>query len=152
MQQKITTLPVIPEDQNGSGIPATRREYYDEYGNLTWKMDERGFLTRMAYDIPTGALTQRIDDVDTAQVSDSPSGWTTPADGGRHVITDFTHDSQGRNIKTLRPEHEIDIGGTATMIRQVSWTVYKDDIFQTWKAQGYTTVSGSSSRDRKSVV
>jgi hypothetical protein len=34
VQQRITTLPVISPAPNGSGIAATRREYYDQYGNL----------------------------------------------------------------------------------------------------------------------
>ena len=55
VQQRTTTLPAIPTSQNGSGVAATRRDYYDSYGNLTWHMDERGFLTRTTFDLPTGA-------------------------------------------------------------------------------------------------
>ena len=51
--------------QNGPGVAASRGEYFDTYGNLTWQMDERGLITSTSYDIPTGAVTQRIDDVDT---------------------------------------------------------------------------------------
>src|SRR5207247_3246107 len=55
VQQRVTTLPAIPTWQNGSGVAATRRDYFDRYGNETWQMDERGFLTRTSYDIVTGA-------------------------------------------------------------------------------------------------
>ena len=89
IQQKTITYPVVSTDQNGSGVAATGKEYYDQYGNLTWQMDERGFITRQKFDIVTGLMTQRIDDVDTAQVSDEPAGWETPTGGGLHLVTDF---------------------------------------------------------------
>ncbi len=117
MQQKTTTLPAVPTEQNGSGVAATRKEVFDTYGNLTWIMDERGFITRLKYDVVTGAVTQRIDDVDTAQVSDEPAGWETPTGGGLHLVTDFEHDDQGRITQTLGPVHTVDIGGTATSVR-----------------------------------
>ena len=72
MQQRVTTLPVVSVAQNGSGVAATRREYFDTYGNLTWHMDERGFLTRTRYDLVTGAVIQRIEDVDTVPLPESP--------------------------------------------------------------------------------
>jgi len=95
---------VIPVEQNGSGIAATRKEYFDSYGNLIWTMDERGLITGMSYDIPTGALTQRIDDVDTGLV-DAPAGWSTPSVGGLHLITDYEHDGQGRMHRQYVPAH-----------------------------------------------
>ncbi len=135
----MTTLPVISAAQNGSGVAAQRRDYYDMYGNLTWQMDERGFLTRTSYDVPTGAVTQRIDDVDTTQVSDAPPGWTTPAGGGLHLITDFLFDDEGRITQVLGPTHTIDLGGVATAVRRATWTVYHDGTQQVWTAQGYAT-------------
>lgn len=147
VQEKVTTLPAIPTDQNGSGVAATRREYFDTYGNLTWQMDERGYLTRMTYDIPTGALTQRIDDVDTALVSDAPAGWTTPGGGGLHLITDFEHDDRGRITQSLGPVHTIDVDGAATPVRSASWMVYEEsstlDTVRT--ARGYQVQPASSS-------
>ena len=141
VRQHTTTLPVVPTSQNGSGVADTRRDYFDSYGNLTWHMDERGFLTRTAYDVATGAMTQRIEDVDTTRVSDAPSGWSTPAGGGLHLVTDFTFDDEGRVTQVLGPSHTIDLNGTATVIRRASWTVYRDALFQTWSAQGYATGS-----------
>ena len=35
VKQKTTTLPVISSLQNGSGTASTRKEYFDEFGNLT---------------------------------------------------------------------------------------------------------------------
>ena len=88
--------------QNGSGVAAQKLEYFDTYGNLIWSMDERGFITGFTYDIPTGALLQRIDDVNTSLVS-APAGWTTPSGGGLHLITDFQFDAQGRHDAVARP-------------------------------------------------
>ena len=144
MQQKTTTWPVIPTSQNGSGVAAQMLEYFDVYGNLIWKMDERGFITGFTYDIPTGALLQRIDDVNTALVS-APAGWTTPPGGGLHLITDFQFDALGRPTQSLGPWHTIDISGVATSIRRAGYTVYQDATFQTWQAQGYATAASSSS-------
>jgi RHS repeat-associated protein len=139
VQQKTIILPAIPVEQNGSGIAATRKEYFDTYNNLIWKMDERGYITRMRYDIPTGAMTQLINDVDVSIETDAPDGWATPADGGLNLITDFEHDKQGRITQILGPIHNIDIHGTATDIRRANWVVYRDADFQAWSAQGYAT-------------
>jgi RHS repeat-associated protein len=141
VQQRITTLPVISTDQNGSGVANSRRDYYDLFGNNTWHMDERGFLTRTSYDVPTAGVTQRIDDVDTAQVTDAPPGWSTPAGGGLHLITDMPVDPEGRNTQRLGPTHTIDIGGVPTTIRRAGWTVYQDGTHQVWTAMGYATGS-----------
>src|SRR5262249_52296257 len=134
-------LPVISAAQNGSGVAATKRDYFDLFGHQTWAMDERGFLTRTAYDIVTGAVTQRIDDVDTTQVSDAPSGWTTPAGGGLHLVSDFIHDDEGRTTQELGPTHTIDVNGVATVIRRATWNVYQDGTQQVWTAQGQATGS-----------
>lgn len=91
--------------QNGSGFAATQKEYFDEYGKLTWVMHERGFITRLKYDIVTGALTRRIDDVDTSQVTDEPAGWETPTGDGLHLITDFGQHDLGRIIQSPGPIH-----------------------------------------------
>ena len=72
--KKTTTWPVIPTNQNGSGIAAQMLEYFDICGNKIWNMDERGFITGFTVDIPTGAMTQRIDDVNTAAGEALPFG------------------------------------------------------------------------------
>jgi RHS repeat-associated protein len=143
VKQKTTTLPAIPVDQNGSGISATRKEYFDAYGNLTWNMDERGFITGMSYDIPTASIIQKIEDVDTSLVS-APLGWVTPSGGGLHLITDYQHDDRGRMTQSLGPVHTIDINGAATANRRASWTVYQDAGFQNWSGQGFATGNSPS--------
>jgi RHS repeat-associated protein len=138
VQQRTTTLPLISAFQNGSGVAATTGSYYDTYGNLIWHKDERGFLTNSSLDIVTGALTQRIEDVDTVLLS-APAGWTTPAGGGLHLVTDYQFDSRGRTTQELGPTHTISLNGVATSIRRAVWTVYQDGLFQTWTAEGYAT-------------
>ncbi len=141
MKQITTTLPAVPTSQNGSGVAATVKSYQDEYGNLTWSMDARGYITRNKYDIPTGAITQMIQDVDTSIETDAPSGWTTPSDGGLNLITDYEHDDLGRITQSLGPWHTIDIDGTATEIRRARWTVYDETASSDTirNAQGYAT-------------
>ena len=72
----------MPKSQSHiPGVAVLRREVYDQYGNRTWILDERGFIFYNAFDIRTGGLVLHIDDVDTSQVSDAPVGWTTPTGG-----------------------------------------------------------------------
>lgn len=139
VKQHKTTLPVVPVEQNGSGIASTNREYFDVYGNLTWKMDERGFISRLAYDIPTGAMVQTVNDVDTGLYEDAPPGWMTPSGGGSNLVTDYEHDDQGRITQTLGPRHPIDLDGEETEIRTASWTVYVDVDHVTYSGQGFAT-------------
>ena len=142
MLERSTVLPPVPADQNGSGTADMRLERFDQYGYPTWSQDARGFLTRWQHDVATGALVQRIDDVDTSQVSDAPSGWTTPPGGGLHLVNDFEHDQLGRPAEQLGPSHTIDIGGTATAVRSATWFVHDDPAHEVRTAQGYATGAG----------
>ena len=146
VKEKTTTLPVISTSQNGSGVANTRKEYFDEYGYLTWAMNERGYINQTVYDIPTGAITQQIQDVDTGAASGVPSGWVTPSGGGLNLVIDFKHDDRGRITQSLGPAHTIDLNGVATEIRTATWFVYKSDSEenQTWLAKGYATGSSPS--------
>jgi RHS repeat-associated protein len=146
IKERVTTLPIVSTTENGTGVAAARRDYFDTYGNPTWSMDERGFITRMVYDIPTGAMIQRIDDVDTSTATGVPAGWTTPSGGGLNLVTDYEIDSQGRTTQVLGPVHQIDLSGTATTIRRANWMVYDDDSTgrTTRSAQGYATGSSPS--------
>jgi len=138
-QQLTTTLPAVPTSQNGSGTSATRVRRFDPNGNLVWLKDERGYLTRHTYDSAAAARTQTIRDVDTSQVGDAPAGWTTPAGGGLHLITDYQHDARGRLIQELGPWHTVDLNGVATPVRTARWTVYHDAAHEIWTAAGYAT-------------
>ena len=144
MAQKTTVFPVVPGTQNGSGSATTRKEAYDPYGNLTWQMDERGFITNQTFDLATEAITQLIQDVDTSVVSGAPSGWVTPTGGGLNLVTDYTVDGLGRVTQELGPSNSIDLSGTNTTARRANWTVYQDAINQIWKGQGYATGTGLS--------
>lgn len=139
VQQQATTLPVVPTNQNGSGVAATRKSYFDVDGRLTWSMDERGYITRRLYDLGTGAIVRQIEDVDTSLYMDVPSGWSTPGDGGKNLVTDYISDDQGRTTQVLGPIHTIDIGGTATAIRRAEWVVYDDVNHTTYSGRGYQT-------------
>lgn len=146
VKEKTTILPVISTSQNGSDVANTRKEYFDEYGYLTWTMDERGYINRNIYDIPTGTVTQQIQDVDTGEATDVPAGWVTPSGGGLNLISDFELDDRGRIIQELGPVHTIDLEGVATEIRTANWVVYKSDVDenQIWRAQGYATGTAPS--------
>ncbi|MEQ9410365.1 MAG: RHS repeat-associated core domain-containing protein [Fuerstiella sp.] len=146
IEEKTFTWPTVSTDQNGPGTATTSKQYYDAYGNLTWEMNPRGFITRTKYDIPSGAVTQRIQDVDTSIETDGPSGWTTPSGGGLNLVTDFEHDDRGRPTQVLGPSHTIDISGTATTIRRAAWTIYTSDTSgsEVRIGNGYATGSAGS--------
>lgn len=131
-------LPPVPAAQNGANVTDTRRQKFSAYGQLLWEQDERGYITGYIYDPLNGALLQRIDD---AGSSTSPP-WT-PVSGTRlNLITSYTNDALGRPVQELGPEHEIDLGGTATTIRRALWTVYQDDTHEVWQAGGYGSGTG----------
>jgi hypothetical protein len=114
VEQRTTTLPVIPGGQNGSGTANSRVEVFDGYGRNTWRKDERGFLRRFKYDDASGGLLQQIEDVQVSQINDAPavpSGWTTPSGGGLHLITDNEVDVYGRLTQELGPAHPVHLGG-----------------------------------------
>ena len=133
-----TTLPVIPTSQNGSGTANSRKEKFDAYGNVTWRQDERGYIFGYSYNISNGGLTQMVED------ASSGTPWTPIAGAHLDLTTDYTVDAEGRMTQSLGPVHTIDIGGTATSIRRAKWTVYKDDVYETWVGQGYQKTSDSS--------
>ena len=149
VQQKTTAWPAVSTGQNGSGTSNQKIEVFDQYGQLIWVKDELGFLTRLKYDNASGGLIQRIDDVATGQISDSPavpSGWTTPSGGGLHLVTDYTVDSLGRTKQELSPLHSVPLSGTATNLQRATWTVYNESSTANevrW-AQGYVATSSST--------
>lgn len=142
--QKTTTLPVISTDEHGTGDTYTQVERYDFFGNTEWMKDEAGVLVFQVFDPITGGLWQRITDVDTQRMNPGvvPDGWTTPADGGHHLISDFECDSQGRNLLQLGPLHSCDLDGTAKQVRTALFQVYLDGRRQRWFCQGYAVGDG----------
>jgi len=141
---RTTTFPVVATAQNGSGISNTRQDIYDEFGNLTWLMDERGFITNQTYFLPTGAVTQLIEDVNTSGASGVPYGWVTPLGGGLNLVTDYTVDALGRVTQKLGPVVSIDVGGANTVLRRADWMVYQDGSHEVWTGSGYATGTGPS--------
>ena len=139
VQSITTTWPVVSTAQNGSGVGDSTTQFFSLYGYPTWSKDERGFLVRDQFDVATGAQTQHIDDVNTALTTDQPPGWTTPAGGGLHLITDTTIDELGRPLFVYAPSITIDVGGVATTGRRVQMFLYFDSVLETWSAQGYAT-------------
>jgi hypothetical protein len=56
-----------------TGMP--RKDYFDIYGNLTYQMDERGFITRTSFDIPTEGLIPKGGKAGTATAELICNGW-----------------------------------------------------------------------------
>jgi RHS repeat-associated protein len=150
VREKVTLLPAVPTVQNGSNTAHTLRTIYDDRGRVTWAKSPRGFITHFQFDDVTGAVTRRIDDVDTARISGVPGGWITPAGGGLHLISDFKVDAHGRVLRSLEPEHRIHLmeNDTATTpVRRAEFRLYRDVMQEEWSASGYQRVrSGLRSR------
>jgi len=120
---------------NGSGVADSKTQYLSLYGYPTWRKDERGFLVRDQFDVATGAQVQHIDDVNTALTTDQPAGWSTPPNGGLHLITDTIIDTLGRPLFVMAPWITIDIGGVATMVRPTQMFIYLDSALENWVGQ-----------------
>jgi RHS repeat-associated protein len=144
IKQRTTTLPVIPEGQNGSGEENQFIEIFDEFNHQEWLRNEREFLTYSEHDPVTGALKKRIEDVDT-DILPAPNEWKTPDGGGLHLVSDYEFDDLGRQTQSLGPEHEVDLGGEdPTPIRLAEWTLYQDEAHREWRSSGYVTGSSGS--------
>jgi len=137
VQSITTTWPVVSTAQNGSSVADSKTQFFSLYGYPTWRKDERGFLVRDQFDVATGAQVQHIADVNTALTTDQPAGWTTPPNGGLHLITDTTIDVLGRALFVMAPWITIDIGGVATLARPTQMFIYLDSALENWVGQGY---------------
>ena len=142
--QKTTTLPVIATTENGTGVASALTERYDSLGNRTWIKDEIGVLQYNVFDRLVGAVVRSISDVNTALMDPTvvPAGWTTPAGGGLHLVSDFQNDSQGRWTLQLGPEHPLDLRGTLVTARQARYRLHLDARRQQWNAEGYAVGDG----------
>ncbi len=142
--QKTTTLPVVSTGENGTGTAATLTQRYDTFGNPIWLRDEVGVLQYRVWDRLVSAVLRQIADVDVARMDPTvvPSGWTTPAGGGLHLITDYQNDSQGRWTLQLGPEHPLDLRGQIVSARRARYRVYLDSRLQQWEADGYAVGDG----------
>src|SRR5204863_6124118 len=98
-----TTLPAVPNSENGDNQTGTLVSTYDRYGFLIKQEDALGTKTKYAYELRTGGLIQQIED----------AGWAR-----MNLTTDYQLDPLGRTVRTLGPVHEISIEGVATNIRR----------------------------------
>ena len=148
MSERITTLPIVPETQNGSNTQLTRDEYFDLQGKLTWALDERGRIAYRKYDPLTEALAESIDDCNgyDGQGNWLSLPWTIPANP-LQAVTDITVDAQGRATQVLGPVHAAvnPSNNTAlSAIRTGQWTFYDDANLQTIRAQGYVDTTNNN--------
>ncbi|MGO8746681.1 MAG: LEPR-XLL domain-containing protein, partial [Thermoguttaceae bacterium] len=118
-----TVLPVVSTAQHGSGVANTSTDVFDTFGDTVWSKDAAGYSTYTQYDPLTRAVVKTITDANLSVTSDfttadlaliSGLGWSTPAGGGKRLITSYQVDSQGRTIEETDPAGE------------VTYTVYND--------------------------
>jgi RHS repeat-associated protein len=85
IQTTVTTYPVIPTTQNGSGTANSVTDYYDTVGRQRWHKDELGYVTYNAYHPASGELAYTVQDCDpTALPSSADSNstkWITSSEG-----------------------------------------------------------------------
>ncbi len=138
--QETKTLPEVGEGENGTDTAYEEKAVYDVDGRVVWEMNGRGVITYYAYDAATGALAQRIDDVDTEQMQDVPAGWSTVTGFGLHLVTDVLSDQLGRTLRELGPWHEVQLrleDAEPTWLRRVQFTTYNDVAHETRQAEGW---------------
>ena len=149
VEQKTTILPAVPTTQNGSGASTTRIDRFDAQGRLIWAKDELGIISYRQYNAVTGLLIKQIQDVNTMQVADFavpvPSGWATIVGAGKHLVSEFEYDAQGRVIQTLGPRNTaVNDSNQSIDVRSASWTVYDDANATVKSASGFATMNGNN--------
>ncbi len=107
---------------------------YDPYGKRILSRDPSGFITSYEYDLATGAVIRKVEDVDVRKSTRVPAHWAAVAEGGAHLVTDYVVDDQGRTTRTLGPEHMavLDACADPLLVRTVQFTVYRDDLREVW--------------------
>ena len=115
MASATATLPVVSAAQNGPGTADVVSTSYDTYGRPTQLTDAAGYVTSIAYDNPTGAVTQVIVDV-----------------GGLNLATTFEVDPQGRTTKTTDP------------LGHVTYVVYNDKDHEVRTYRGWDATTGTA--------
>ncbi len=133
-QTVTTTRPVVSSSQDGPGTADTSTVSLDAYGRTVWAKDADGFLSYVAYDQATGAVTKMIADVDTTHTSDFtglPSGWSTPSGGGLHLITQHEVDGLGRDTKLTDP------------LGNITYTVFLDSNYEVRVYAGWNSGTGA---------
>jgi RHS repeat-associated protein len=121
-----TTLPAVPQSQNGTGVATTTKRHFDLEGYLAKEVDGTGMVTTYEYDKLRGGLVKKIVD---------------EGSGKLNLTTDYVLDDRGRKTLEQGPAHTIDISGAATSIRSAAWTYYKDREGKTISFRGYQTLA-----------
>jgi RHS repeat-associated protein len=124
-----TTLPAVPDTENGDGRTGTVVDVFDRNGFLIKHIDALGARTRYVYDAATGGLLQMIEDVGTGRLN---------------LTTDYELDPLGRTVLELGPVHEIALSGAAVNVRRARWTQYLDWRDEVRTIQGYVEEADGS--------
>lgn len=148
VEQRTTTLPAVSAANNGNGVAATRVERFDKAGRMIWAKDELGIISYNQYDHALGTRVKSIQDVLTSKTSDFansvPSGWATVAGAGKHLVSNFEYDAQGRMTQTLAPQNtSVNASNQSINTRTAAWTVYDDVNRKTTSASGFATVDAN---------
>jgi RHS repeat-associated protein len=134
LQSETDTAPVVSAAQNGPGAADVTTTYVDQFGDAQWVKDADGYLQYAAYDTASGAWVKVIDDVDTTRTADFtnlPAGWSTPAGGGLHLVTQAAVDALGRETRLTDPNGN------------VTYTVYKDANHEVRVYRGWNSGTGT---------
>ncbi|MCL2623010.1 MAG: hypothetical protein FWD31_05015, partial [Planctomycetaceae bacterium] len=148
MQQRTTTLPAVSTNNNGNATTATRVERFDQAGKLIWSRNELGIITYHQYDLALGVRVKTIQDVLTSKTADFnvavPSGWATASGAGKHLVSLFEYDSEGRLTQSLAPQNTtVNASNQSISTRTASWSVYDDVNRKTMTANGYATLDAN---------
>ena len=124
-----TTLPAVPNSENGDAQTGTTTATYNQYGFVTEQVDAVGMKTIYEFYADKGAVKQTVEDAGAGRLN---------------LTTDYDVDPLGRTIRTRGPEHTISLDGVATDIRRAQWTQYLDTEDEIRSIHGYVKVSDSS--------
>ncbi len=107
LKELTVTHPAVPTEENGSGVSATHKYYFNSLGQLEWEKDEVGSITYREYHTDPsgpdlGKLTREIRDLDTDGFSPTPpSGYTNSS--GLSLETTYAYEADGKLSEIVDP-------------------------------------------------
>jgi RHS repeat-associated protein len=150
-QQETTTLPDVSstgDEGTGVGGSDTIVQYFNQQGRPIWTKEPTGTIDYTAYDTPTGAITEMIQDVSSSgasAVGGLPSGWSLASGSHLNLTTVDVVDDQGRTAIAIDPNNDV----TFTAIDDLN---HETRVYTGWiYTSGSYTDPGSYSQDTSST-
>ncbi|MGQ9591806.1 MAG: hypothetical protein ACUVYA_16120, partial [Planctomycetota bacterium] len=118
------THPAVAGGENGSGVSATHKYYFNSLGQLQWEKDELGSITYREYHTDAsgpdlGTLTREIRDLDTDDFSPAPPTEYRNSEG-LSLETTYAYEADGKLSEVVDPSGRRQVRYTTQFLWQPS--------------------------------